>query len=161
MDRSVRRAKWIASAVAAVGAVTALVAGLQPASAAPVARVSHPVVVTCSGTAQERPSRYVLACADYGDYVAGVQWVSWKNVAFGAGTEHIHGCYPSCAASNVWYTYPVLLTLWRPEARPGHTGERYFTRLTEIRTGSLKLPHYKNLPRTYTWPLAAWSSTSS
>jgi len=160
MARSSGRARWIAAAVASGGAVAAFVTAAQAAPAAPAA--PHPVtIISCSGKAQVKPSRYVLACADAGDYLTGMHWVSWKNVAFGAGTERIHGCFPSCAASNVWYSYPVLVTLWRAEPRPGHAGQHYFTRLTEIRTGSLKLPHYRNLTRTYTWPLAAWRGTGS
>jgi hypothetical protein len=163
MKRSSGRVRWIAAAVASCGAATALAVAAQTASAAQAAPASHSVViVSCTGKAQVGPSSYVLACADYGDYLTGVHWVSWKNVAFGRATEHIENCYPYCASSgNRWYSYPVLLTLWRAKPRPGHVGQAYFTRLTEIRTGSLKLPHDPSLSRTYTWGLASWNSAAS
>lgn len=163
MKSSSGRVRWIVAAVAGCGAVTALVTGTQAASAAPAAPASHAVVlINCSGKAQVRPSQYVLACADYGDYLTGIRWVSWKNVAFGSATEHIENCYPSCVArSNHWYTYPVLLTLWRAKAWPHHAGRDYFTRLTLIRTGSLKLPPKLTLSQTYTYPLAAWQPAGS
>jgi len=152
------RMRWIAACIAGCGVATAAVTVAQAAPAAPAAPAAHAVVlISCSGKAQVRPSQYVLACADYGDRLTGIHWVSWKNVAFGSATEHIENCYPSCVStSNHWYTYPVLLTLWRSKAWPGHAGREYFTRLTEIRTGSLKLPHDPNLPQTYTFPLAPW-----
>lgn len=157
MKGSSGRTRWIAAAVGSCAAVAALVAAGQAASAAQAAPVSHSVVlINCSGKAQVRPSRYILTCADDGDYLTGIRWVSWGNVAFGSATEHIENCYPYCASRrNRWYTYPVLLTLWRAKSRPGHAGQTYFTRLTEIRTGSLKLPHDPNLSQTYTWPLVA------
>jgi hypothetical protein len=147
----------LAQAIAGA-ASCAIIAGFvtvaaSSASAAPQSR-SRVVIVNCVGKAQVKPSQFVLTCADYGDYLTGMHWVSWKNVAFGIGTEHIENCYPSCASTtNKFYTYSVLLTLWR--ARSAHGGSRYFSRLTEIRTGSLKLPHDPNLSRTQTWGLGA------
>jgi hypothetical protein len=155
MKSSSGRVRWIGAAVASCAAVAGV---LTAASAASGASAAHPVVlINCAGHAQVRPSHYVLTCADYGDRLTGIHWVSWSNVAFGSATEHIENCYPSCVSRrNHWYTYQVLLTLWRSKAWPGHAGRSYFTRLTEIRTGSLKLPHDPNLSRTYTWPLADW-----
>jgi hypothetical protein len=74
--------------------------------------------------------------------------VSWGSVAYGRGIERIHDCYPSCVQSDKWVNYPVLVVLWRAEAQ---SGQKYFSRLTEIRTGSLALPHLHNLRRTMTW----------
>jgi hypothetical protein len=139
-------------ALAAAMATTAVAATTGSAAASPAA--AKPVVlVNCSGAGQVKPHDYTLACADAGDSLTRMHWVSWANVAYGRGTEHIHDCYPYCAASKKFVTYPVLLVLWRPESRPGHAGQRYFSRLTEIRTGSLALPHFHNLPRTMTWDI--------
>jgi hypothetical protein len=163
MDRSFGRTRWIAGAVAGCAAVTAIVAGAQAASAAsgtPAAR--SVVLINCNGQASAKPSGQVLTCADDGDYLSAAHWVSWKGVAFGSATEHIENCYQSCVSpSNHWYSYKVLVTLWRPEARPGHRGQFYFTRLTEIRTGSLKLPHDPNLKQAVTWDLAPWGANGS
>ena len=163
MRSSSGRVRLIAAAVAGCAAAAAVLTAASAASAAPGAPAAHPVVlINCAGQAQVRPSRYILTCADAGDYLTGIHWVSWRNVAFGSATEHIENCYPYCAAkSNHWYTYPVLLTLWRAKAWPGQAGRRYFTRLTEIRTGSLKLPHDPDLSRTYTWNLAPWQQAGS
>ncbi|HEX3493010.1 MAG TPA: hypothetical protein VHU92_26975, partial [Streptosporangiaceae bacterium] len=54
---------------------------------------------------------------------------------------------------------PVLVTAWRAEPGPGHAGQHYFSRLTEIYTG--KRPTYyrsgdkKYHPQTVTWQLGA------
>ena len=78
-----------------------------------------------------------------------LHWVSWGATAYGRGIERIHDCYPYCAAPGTTsISYPVLVVLWRAET---HSGQRYFSRLTETRTGSLALPHFHNLPRTMTW----------
>jgi hypothetical protein len=102
-----------------------------------------------------KPREYILTCADAGDVLIRLHWVSWGTDAYGRGTEHIHDCYPYCAGSTTYINYPVLVVLWRAEARPGHAGQKYFTRLTEIHTGSLVLPHFHNLPRTETWKLSS------
>ena len=163
MKSSSGRVRWIATAVAGCAAVAAVLTAASAASAAPGAPAAHPVVlINCAGQAQVRPSHYILTCADAGDYLTGIHWVSWRNVAFGSATEHIENCYPHCVSkSNHWYSYPVLLTLWRAKAWPAHAGRSYFTRLTEIRTGSLKLPHDPDLSRTYTWNLAPWQPAGS
>jgi len=44
-------------------------------------------------------------------------------------------CVPSCVAGH-GHSLAVLVALWRAEARPGHPGQRYFTRLTVIYTGA-------------------------
>jgi hypothetical protein len=53
----------------------------------------------------------------------------------------------------------VLVALWRPEPLPGHVGERYFTRLTIIYTGSRAYSaggRLYQLPVTATDPLLAY-----
>ena len=53
----------------------------------------------------------------------------------------------------------MLVTAWRAASRPGHAGQRYFGRLTEIYTG--KRPTYyrgpgkKYYPQTMTWQLSS------
>jgi hypothetical protein len=153
MKMSSRRAKLAAGIIAGC-AVVAAATSAATAAAAPAPAAKPVVLVNCSGGAQVKPRSYILTCADAGDGLIRLHWVSWGDVAYGSGTEHIHDCYPYCAASDKYYNYPVLVVLWRPEARPGHAGQSYFTRLTEIRTGSLVLPHFSNLSRTYTWDLA-------
>lgn len=140
----------VAAAAAAISAVAASGVGLasttRPAAPRPV------VMVDCSG-AHVKPATFNRLCGDGSDYITGMRWVSWKNVAYGSGTEHVNDCNPSCAGGKI-YTYPVLLTAWRAEPRPGHPGQKYFSRMTEIHTGSLSRPHAARLPLTFTWHLS-------
>ena len=90
------------------------------------------VVVGCSGQQQNRPSSFVLTCADANDALTALHWVGWaNNQAFGTGTEKVNTCRPDCADGKL-VSYPALITLWRPAPLPGHPGVRYFTRITRI-----------------------------
>ena len=120
--------------------------------ASPSRPASGPVVLVNCGTAQVKPSGFTLACADDGAYLTNLHWVSWSNVAFGTGTEHLNACYPACD-SGLFYTYPVLVTVWRAQGRPGHAGQKYFSRMTVIHTGKLSRKHERALPVTQTFPL--------
>ena len=137
-----RRGRGIVfSAVAASGVGFAATAAPKPF-----------VMVDCSG-AHAKPATFNRLCGDGSDYVTGMRWVSWKNVAYGSGTEHVNDCNPSCAGGKI-YTYPVLLTAWRAGRGPHHANQEYFSRLTEIHTGSLSRPHAARLPLTFTWHLS-------
>jgi hypothetical protein len=151
---SSRRSRALGIAVASCAAIAAFAAaGTGFASTA--APASHSVVLVNCGTAQVKPSAFTLACADGGAGLTKLRWVSWKDgEAFATGTEYIKDCYPSCVSNGKFYTYPVLITVWRAEARPGHGGEDYFTRMTIIHTGRLGRPHGK-LPLTQTYDLSA------
>jgi hypothetical protein len=148
------RMRVLAALVASSGAVTALVlSGSGPASA--VSSAASPVVtLNCSGKAQVKPSQFILTCADAGDSLASLRWVSWRGVAFGTGTEVINDCFPNCADGK-FYRFPVLVTLWRAVAWRGHRGRLYFSRLTEIHAGTRTLPHNRALPVAQTWILSA------
>jgi hypothetical protein len=150
-----RRRRLLAGLAAGCAVAAALATTAASASATPAAAAKPIVLVNCSGAAQVKPHDYILTCADAGDVLIRMHWVSWAGAAYGRGTEHIHDCYPYCAASTKYVNYPVLVVLWRAEPRPGHAGQKYFSRLTEIRTGSLALPHFHNLPRTMTWRIPA------
>lgn len=93
------------------------------------------VVVNCLDKQQTRPSSFILTCADAGDVLTRVRWVNWASEAFGIGTEMIKTCKPNCAEGG-FASYPVLVTLWRPEPLPGHPGILYFTRVTRIYTAN-------------------------
>jgi len=150
---SSRRSRALGIAVASCAAIAAFAAaGTGFASTA--ASASHPVVLVNCGTAHVKPSAFTLACADGGAGLTKLHWVSWKDgEAFATGTEYIKDCYPSCVSNGKVYTYPVLITVWRAEARPGHGGQDYFTRMTIIHTGRLSRPHGK-LPLTQTYDLS-------
>jgi hypothetical protein len=94
------------------------------------------IVVNCLAKQQTRPSSFVLTCADAGDVLTGLHWADWAAAeAFGSGTEMIKTCKPNCAQGG-FASYPALITLWRPEPRPGHPGVLYFTRITRIYTAN-------------------------
>jgi hypothetical protein len=94
------------------------------------------VVVDCSYQQQTRPSWFILTCADAGDVLADMQWVSWgSTAAFATGVEQINDCTPDCVAGK-FIKYPVLVDLWRPEPLPGHPGARYFSRVTRVYTAN-------------------------
>ncbi len=159
----IRAAVLALSAVAAVAAA----AGLGLGSAAATGPLPHrpgtaasslPVVVSCTGHTQTRPSRYVLACGDGNAYLTGLHWSAWgTSSAFAAGTDTFRVCIPSCTAGRL-HNFAALAALWRAEPLPGHPGTRYFTRLTVIYTGSRS---YRaggktyHLPQTATYPLSA------
>jgi hypothetical protein len=119
------------------------------------------IVVDCLGQPQTRPSNFVLTCADAGDVLTALHWVNWASVAFATGTEMINACQPDCATGTI-ISYPVLITLWRPEPRPGHPGVLYFTRATRIYTANRPpLYHCQGTPTCYplTSTFGLWSST--
>ena len=111
------------------GCAPARIGTTVPASVADTQSGST-VVVGCSGQQQNRPSGFILTCADANDALTALHWVSWaNNQAFGTGTEKVNTCRPDCADGK-FVSYPALITLWRPEPLSCHPGVRYFTRTT-------------------------------
>jgi hypothetical protein len=153
MKLSSRRSRALGIAVASCAAIAAFAAaGTGLASSA--APASHSVVLVNCGTAKVKPSAFTLACADGGAGLTKLHWATWKDAeAFATGTEYIKDCYPSCVANGKFYTSPVLITVWRAVAWPGHAGQDYFSRMTIIHTGRLSRPHGK-LPLTQTYDLS-------
>ena len=144
-------------------AATACASAPAPTRAADTAftqRNSGPVVVNCLLKSQTRPSSFILTCADAGDVLAHLNWVSWgSGVAFAYGIEQINNCTPDCAAGK-FINYPVLVDLWRPEPLPGHPGTSYFTRATRVYTNNRPPLYFCNgthtcYPQTATFAL--WS----
>jgi hypothetical protein len=94
------------------------------------------VVVNCAFKQQTRPSSFILTCADAGDVLAHLHWVSWStDAAFATGVEQINNCTPDCAEGK-FINYPVLVNLWRPEPLRGHPGVLYFSRVTRVYTAN-------------------------
>jgi hypothetical protein len=94
------------------------------------------VVVDCNFKPQARPSSFILTCADAGDVLAHLHWVSWAPAAaFATGIEQVNDCTPNCAAGK-FINYPILVNLWRPESLPGHPGVLYFSRVTRVYTAN-------------------------
>jgi hypothetical protein len=118
------------------------------------------VVINCLFKSQTRPSNFILTCADAGDVLAQLHWVSWgSGAAFATGIEQINNCKPNCAAGK-FINYPVLVNLWRPEPLRGHPGTFYFSRVTRVYTANRPPLYFCNgthtcYPQTATFDL--WS----
>jgi hypothetical protein len=138
-------------------AVPATTAATQQHMAAAVTASSVPVVVDCAVRGQTRPGQYNLSCTVGGTYLSGLHWASWgPSAAFADGTSTVDDCVPNCVGGH-GHSFPVLVALWRAEPRPGHSGQRYFTRLTIIYTGSRSYSAggtVHQLPATATYPLS-------
>jgi hypothetical protein len=114
------------------------------------ARSSQVVAVACSGHGQVRPASFDnFGCMPSQEFLAKLSWTSWNSVAFGQGTLNVNSCVPDCAKGK-FIKYPVLTVLWRARPWPGHAGQRYFSRLTQIFTG--KHPAHHPAAQTMTLP---------
>jgi hypothetical protein len=110
------------------------------------------VVVNCLFKPQTRPSSFILTCADAGDSLTSLHWVSWgSGAAFATGIERINNCTPDCAAGK-FINYPVLVDLWRPEPLPGHPGVLYFSRVTRVYTANRPPLYFCNGTRATCYP---------
>lgn len=118
-------------AVAGTAAGTAMAAS-STAAAKPV------VLVQCTGAAKVRPATSLLpGCMGSNQDLSGIRWSSWNSSAFGTGTFAVNNCTVSARCGPKQFTkYSMLVVLWRPEARPGHAGQRYFSRMTVIFNGA-------------------------
>jgi hypothetical protein len=127
-------------------------ASVSSRAADPAVTQRNVIVINCLGRQQTRPSSFILTCADAGDVLTALHWVSWASQAFGTGTEMIKTCKPNCAEGG-FASYPALIALWRPEPLPGHPasstspGSPGSTRLTarpsttaRARTPATRLP---------------------
>ena len=147
--------------IAAIGVTVGLASTAGAAARQPVvssSAASAPVVVNCAMHGQTRPGTYLLACGDGNAYVSKLQWASWgSSAAFATGSYAFNTCIPNCAAGH-GVSFPALAVLWRAEPWSGHAGQRYFSRLTVILTGSTT---YKiggktyHAPATQTFPLSS------
>jgi hypothetical protein len=159
------RATAATAALCGIAAIaTAACSGLTPATAMAVRQPASPtaavpVVVDCGASGQTRPGQYQLACASAGAMLTGLHWASWgSSAAFASGTSVVNDCLPSCVGGH-GHSFPALVALWRAEPRPGHAGQRYFTRLTIIYTGSHSYRAggtLHKLPATVTYPLSSF-----
>jgi hypothetical protein len=132
--------------VVLAGTATAAVLVAGPASAKPAAPASsHQVVLVNCGTGQVKPAIIEPGCMASQQFFSGLSWSIWKSTAYGSGTFKVNNCNPSCAGGK-FVKFPVLVVLWRPQARPRHAGQQYFSRLTMIFTG--KRPASVHTPST-------------
>jgi hypothetical protein len=114
------------------------------------------VVVNCAFKEQIRPSSFVLTCADAGDVLTHLHWVSWStNAAFATGIEQINNCTPDCAAGK-FINYPVLVNLWRPALLSKHpVAVLHFTRVTRVYTANRPPLYFCNGTKKTCYPQTA------
>jgi hypothetical protein len=113
------------------------------------------VVLNCAFKQQIRPSSFILTCADAGDVLTHLHWVSWStNAAFATGIEQINNCTPDCAAGK-FINYPVLVNLWRPELLSKHLGTLHFTRVTRVYTANRPPQYFCNGTKKTCYPQTA------
>jgi hypothetical protein len=125
-------------------------AGATPARLAAQTISAQTVVFDCPGHPAPlvRPSTFVISCADDGVYLNHLDWTSWTpNIASAVGKLEINSCSPSCVA-GVFRAYPVLVIFWGNTAVKNHPGERSYTTMTEILTGTR--------PRYYDYQTRKW-----
>jgi hypothetical protein len=80
-------------------------------NAVAVASRGVPGIIPCVGSPQRRPTKIVLACADYNSYVDKLSWSSWtERGATGNGTLVENDCTPSCVAGK-FFSYRVVVEL--------------------------------------------------
>jgi len=131
-----KRAAVLIAIVLCVAATGCASAPTRATDTALIQRSNGTVVINCLFKSQTRPSSFILTCADAGDVLAHLHWVSWgPGAAFATGVEQINDCTPYCAAGK-FINYPVLVDLWRPEPLPDHPGVLYFSRVTRVYTNN-------------------------
>ena len=76
------------------------------------------------------PVEIVLACADYGELLQGLQWMSWTSTSAEAvGTLSYNDCTPSCASGHRHYVPGARVILTDPVRRAG--GQLLWSRIQE------------------------------
>ena len=128
------------------------------ASAAPTITNVRMVVFDCPAQpAMVRPTTYILACADGNALFDKLAWTSWTpGLASATGTLVLNDCIPFCAAGH-FHSYPAVVVFWGSKAVKSHPGERSYTMMTEILTGTR--PRYYDYV-THKWVTAPVTQTS-
>ncbi|MEU9037160.1 hypothetical protein AB0D45_19970 [Streptomyces sp. NPDC048352] len=145
MTRPGRTRRSGARRAALACALAACAAAAVPASAAPTPAPDPVVVVDCSAQAQVRPEEYLLACGDGNNRLVALRWETWgPSTATATGTDMVNDCRPYCAAGR-FRSYPVTVTLSRPEAWPDRPDVRRFTTIRLLYTDTAPAPVPKDV----------------
>ncbi|MEV6162707.1 hypothetical protein AB0L71_12420 [Streptomyces sp. NPDC052052] len=119
-------------------AAAALATAVSPASAATSAASSGPArvaVVDCFSEPQVRPGDFLIACGDGNNHLIGLQWSDWGDTsAKGSGFDSVNDCQPYCAAGR-FHSYPVVVSLDRPQSWEKRPELKHFTRMQLTYTG--------------------------
>ncbi len=131
-----------AGTLAAAGAMAGAIVAAAACTAAGKRRRPGFLVNYCNRTtAASGPHQDLPGCMTSSEFLSGMKWTSWRSVAYGSGVFRVNNCTPvRTAAQSMFSKYPILTVLWRAEPWPGHSGRRYFSRLTVIFDGKAH-PH--------------------
>src|SRR5215469_12532025 len=86
-----------ASAIALAASLPATAATRHESRPAAASWTGAVVLVNCQHRGVVMPRSFILACADGDDFLTDMQWVSWRNVAYGSGFEVAKSCVPNCS----------------------------------------------------------------
>ncbi len=144
-------------------AITGLTLGLAGSAHAIPTRASvtpaQTVVFDCPGQhALVRPKTFILTCADANSQLDNLSWTSWTpGLASATGMLEVNDCTPYCAAGH-FHSYPAIVIFWGSQAVKNHPGERCYTMMTQILTGTR--PRYYDYIH-HKWVTAPVTQTSS
>ncbi len=148
--------------VVPVLAITGLILGLSGSAHAtpprPIVAPAATVVFDCPGQhALVRPKSFILTCADANSQLDNLSWSSWTpGLASATGTLEVNDCTPYCAAGH-FHSYPAIVIFWGSQAVKNHAGERCYTTMTQILTGTR--PRYYDYIQ-HKWVTAPVTQTS-
>lgn len=91
-----------------------------------------PTQIGCMTSAQVRPSKIELSCADDNMYFDHAVWATWSTTATGTARYMRNRCTPDCASSSVTQWGVVKLTASDPKLI---TGKLIFTKLSAVAIG--------------------------
>jgi hypothetical protein len=165
-----RLGTWVVSLLAAAGLALGLSASAsattaRPATTALATRVSagmaaRQVVFDCAGQPQAlvEPRNFILTCADANSVLAKLSWTSWTpRLASATGLLEENDCTPYCAAGH-FHSFPAVVIFWGSAAVKNHPGQRCYTKVTIILTGTR--PRYYGY-LTHKWVTAPVTQTSA
>ncbi|MFF7301130.1 hypothetical protein [Streptomyces sp. NPDC008265] len=127
-----------------------LVAGALPLAALPAAAAApmpapQLVVVDCFEQPQTRPAEYLLACGDGNNQLVDLDWKTWgPKTATASGTDLVNDCRPNCAAGK-FRSYPVTVTLTKPQPWPERPDTHRFTEMRLVYTDTAPAPVPKDV----------------
>ena len=162
MKRPRRLVLTVLGLVVPMLAITGLALRLAGSAHATPARASvapvQTVVFDCPGQhALVRPESFILACADGNALLDKLTWSSWTpGLASATGSLVLNDCTPYCAAGH-FHSYPAIVIFWGSQAVKNHPGERCYTMMTQILTGTR--PRYYDYTH-HKWVTAPVTQTS-
>lgn len=129
MNAMLKKEKLFILGIACYTALMLAVVALSPQW--PSAKSLPMTLPNCHGTPQVRPSTIVLACADDGDSIEGIQWNRWgRTIATGVG---VYSCCSYATFKGPMESYPAVVILNGLQRCPNHQLAYRFVSFIRIR----------------------------